>query len=206
MTSSIRYNFYPTVLNEYVRYLKNPSKDAFQQLINRINRVPIIDSELREKFSKGISFEAAVLKNKPHGFPQTLVDEVKGYLPAKWKTQQLVELIHGPIRFYGYLDVIGDQRVIDIKTTQTYMAGKHDTNFQHLYAYALREKGVKTMEYIICDFKQIYVEKYEVATYPYAELFQKMEAFAQFIEENKGRITDPKIRIEIKDSPQMSLF
>lgn len=206
MTSSIRYNFYPTILNEYVRYLKNPNSETFRQLINRINRVPILDDTLREKFAKGISFEAAVLKNKPHDFTQQLVDKAKELLPNKWKSQQLVELIHGPIRFYGYLDVIGDQRVIDIKTTQTYLPGKHETNFQNLYAYALREKGIKTMEYFICDFHQIYVERYDVSTYPFSHLLEKMESFTQFIEENKGQITDAKIRVETKNSSQMTLF
>lgn len=192
----LRYQFYPTLLNEYHRYATNPSQDTFDKLLNRINRVPITDPELLRKFGKGISFEDAVLKDKPHKFKTELVNEAKSMLPKRLKSQQFIQFIYKDIRFYGYADVVGDGRVIDIKTTQTHRPHRHDHNFQNLYLYALKEAGFRQMDYLICDFNQIYLETYNVETYDFGYLLNEMEQFAAFVEENKALITDKKILVE----------
>lgn len=192
----LRYQFYPTLLNEYHRYLTNPSKDAFDMLINRINRVPITDPELLKKFGKGISFESAVLKDKPHKFDPELVNGAREMLPTKLKSQQFIQFIHKNIRFYGYADVVGEGRVIDIKTTKTHRPNRHDFNFQNLYLYALKGAGFRQMDYLICDFNQLYVETYDVEVYDFNYLLNEMEQFATFVEEHKNLITDKKIFIE----------
>ena len=192
----LRYQFYPTLLNEYHRYLTNPSKAAFDKLIDRINRVPITDPELLAKFGKGVSFEDAVLKGKPHSFKPGLVSEAKKLLPTKLKSQQFIQFIHKNIRFYGYADVVGEGRVIDIKTTSTHRPNRHDLNFQNLYLYALKGAGFRQMDYLICDFNQLYVETYGVEGYDFGYLLNEMEQFADFVEEHKRLITDKKIIVE----------
>lgn len=192
----LRYQFYPTLLNEYHRYAANPTKEAFDELLGRINRVPITDPELLKKFGKGISFEDAVLKNKKHSFDSKLVNEAKKMLPKRHKSQQFIQFIHKEIRFYGYADVVGEGRVIDIKTTKTHRPNRHDYNFQNLYLYALKDVGFRKMDYLICDFEQLYVETYDIATYDFDYLLKEMEDFAAFVEEHKALITDKKILIE----------
>ncbi|MDP5121002.1 MAG: PD-(D/E)XK nuclease family protein [Spirosomaceae bacterium] len=192
----LRYQFYPTLLNEYHRYLANPSKDAFDMLINRINRVPITDPELLKKFGKGISFESAVLKDKPHQFAPELVSGAREMLPTKLKSQQFIQFTHKDIRFYGYADVVGEGRVIDIKTTKTHRPNRHDFNFQNLYLYALKDAGFRQMDYLICDFNKLYVETYDAEVYDFNYLLNEMEQFAAFVEEHKSLITDKKIFIE----------
>ncbi len=192
----LRYQFYPTLLNEYHRYLASPTKEAFSSLIDRINRVPITDSELLKSFGRGISFEDAVLKNKPHAFNSELVQEAKNLLPKKLKSQQFIQFIHKNIRFYGYADVVGESRVVDIKTTQNHRPNRHEHNFQNLYLYALKRAGFRRMDYLICDFSKIYVESYQVASYDFDLLLDEMEQFAVFLEDNKKFITDKKILVE----------
>lgn len=192
----LRYQFYPTLLNEYHRYLTNPTKEEFVKLLNRINRVPITDPELLKKFGKGISFEDAVLKDKPHNFNPELVKEAKELLPKRLKNQQFIQFIHKNIRFYGYADVVGDGRVIDIKTTKNHRPHRHDYNFQNLYLYALKNAGFRQMDYLICDFNEIYVESYRIASYDFTYLLNEMEQFSAFVEEHKSLITDKKIIVE----------
>jgi hypothetical protein len=200
----VRYQFYPTLLNEYHRYNNNPTPEGFKQLMNRINRVPDFDADLLAKFKKGISFEDAVLKNKSHNFSINLVEKAKELLPKRLKSQQLVQFIHKNIRFYGYADVVGERRVIDIKTTAQHRANRHDKNFQNLYLYGLRDARFQQMDYLICDFQEIYVETYRAENYDFDALLLEMEEFAHFVEAHRNQITDKKIIIE--EPPLFSFF
>ncbi len=192
------FHFYPTLLNAYRKYKANESAETFQSLINRINRVPETDPEILQKFKKGISFEDAVLKNKPSDIDPELIEQVKKLLPAKYKTQQKLSFQYRNIHFYGYADVVGDNRVIDLKSTSLHKPGRHDFNFQNLYLYALRNMGFRQMEYIICDFQEVYQEIYEIESYDFEPLLAKMEEFATFVLDNKDRIRDQKIMSEQK--------
>lgn len=190
------FNFYPTLLNEYHRFLKHPSEESKSKLLKRINRVPETDPAILAKFKKGISFESAVVKNKPGNFEPKLIEEAASLLPKRRKTQQLLSFKHKNIKFYGYADVLGEARVIDLKSTANHKAGRHDFNYQTLYLYSLIDAGFKSMEYIICDFEKIYVETYKASTYDFDSMLLEMESFRDFLIENKSQIRDKKIMVE----------
>jgi len=100
------------------------------------------------------------------------------------------------IQFYGYADVVGEGRVIDIKTTSSYKPLKFQFNFQMLYLYALKDKGCLQMDYLIYDFQKIYVESYFLSTFNFNPMLQQMTLFANFLEENRTLIKDRKIFVE----------
>jgi CRISPR/Cas system-associated exonuclease Cas4 (RecB family) len=107
-----------------------------------------------------------------------------------------IKFIHQNIQFYGFADVVGEGKVIDIKTTSSYKPNKFQYNFQNLYMYALKDKGCTEMEYIIYDFKEIHIETYSIATYDFSLMLHHMELFTEFLEENRPFITDKKIFVE----------
>ncbi|MGL4632435.1 MAG: hypothetical protein ACRCVT_14630, partial [Leadbetterella sp.] len=138
----------------------------------------------------------AVLKDKPSAFPKSIINEAKSLLPKKYTTQYKIDFVHDDIRFYGYADVVGDSRVIDIKTTRSYSSNKFHDNFQHLYLYGLRNFGYKQIEYHVYDFQRIHIEKYHMESIRFDKMIQQMEEFRKFLLENKPLITDPKIMVE----------
>jgi hypothetical protein len=187
------FQFYPTLLNEYHWYLTKPCSETKQKLLNKINRIPETDPAVLTKFRKGISFESAVLKNKAGGFDKELINEAATLLPQKRKTQVLLSFQHKNIKFYGYADVVGESRVIDLKSTANHKPGRHDLNYQNLYLYALQNAGFKSMEYIICDFEKIYVERYHLSEYDFDSMLKEMEGFRSFLTDNLELIRDKKI-------------
>jgi hypothetical protein len=192
----IRYKIYPTLLNSYQKYLNEQDETAKNQLINRINRINDYDLETLNRFKKGSSFEDAVLKNYRHEFDHSKVLELRDMLPEKYISQKLIKFSHKNIQFYGYADVVGDHKIIDIKTTSKYKAGKYANNFQNLYLYGLRELGFTKMQYLIYDFNEIHIESYDLDTFDFEPMLVKMEKFAGFLDENRTSIKDSKIFIE----------
>ncbi len=192
----IKYKVYPTLLNAYQSYAVNPSPEAKIKLLNRINRVNDFDADTLQKFRKGSSFEDAVLKNSSHDFEQVKVFEMRNMLPQNYISQQLIKFNHKNIQFYGYADVVGEHKIIDIKTTSKYTASKFESNFQNLYLYGLKDMGFTEMSYFVYDFHKIYVETYLLETYDFEPLLKKMEDFALFLEEHKDQITDSKIFVK----------
>ncbi len=170
----IKYKVYPTLLNAYQTYLLNPDQEASQKLLNRINRVNDFDAETLLRFKKGTSFEDAVLKNTRHDFDQRKVLELREMLPQKYVSQQLIKFNHKNIQFYGYADVVGEQKIIDIKTTSKYKAQKFENNFQNLYLYGLKDMGFTEMSYFIYDFDQIHIERYTLDQYDFKPLLQQI--------------------------------
>ncbi len=187
------FQVYPTLLNEFGKYLKSPDKPHYKQLLNRINRVPDFDEATLQRFRKGISFEQAVLGRKSHSFDPAIVEEVRAMLPGRRITQKLVQFTHQQIRFYGYADVVGERRVVDIKTTSSYQPGKYAFNFQNLYLYGLRKEGCERMDYIIYDFERVYQETYHLKDYDFGLMLHHMEMFGDFLKEHREHITDTKI-------------
>lgn len=192
----IKYKFYPTLLNEFSKYQKSKSAESKQKLLNRINRVIDFDVATLARFKKGVSFEDEVLKSKPKETDKEAIKETRLLLPKNYQTQQLVKFTHKEILFYGYADVVGESRVIDLKTTSNHKPGRHDFNFQNLYLFGLKDMGFKSMEYIIYDFNQIHVESYPIQDFDFNQYLTEMEAFAHFLEENRTLITDPKIFVK----------
>ena len=192
----IKYKVYPTLLNAYQAYLNNPSSDAKNKLLNRINRINDFDADTLQRFRKGSSFEDAVLKNVSHDFEVKKVLEMRAMLPQNYVSQQLIKFNHKNIQFYGYADVVGDNKIIDIKTTSRYSGAKFERNFQNLYLYGLKDMAFTEMSYFVYDFKEIHVETYAIDTFDFAAMLQKMEDFALFLEANKSLITDEKIFVK----------
>jgi CRISPR/Cas system-associated exonuclease Cas4 (RecB family) len=194
--SDIKYRLYPTLLNEFGKYLGCPTLEMRTQLLNRINRVRDFDDATLKRMKKGSNFEDAVLKKKPHVFENKIVEEIRNMLPTSRIEQMLIKFTHQNIQFYGFADVVGEGKVIDIKTTSSYKPNKFQHNFQNLYMYALKNKGCSSMEYIIYDFKEIHIETYSLATYEFGAMLHHMELFTEFLEENRPFITDKKIFVE----------
>ena len=194
--SDIKYRLYPTLLNEFGKYLGSPTLEMRTQLLNRINRVRDFDDATLKRMKKGSIFEDAVLKKKPHVFENKIVEEIRNMLPTSRIEQKPIKFTHQNIQFYGFADVVGEGKVIDIKTTSSYKPNKFQHNFQNLYMYALKDKGCSSMEYIIYDFKEIHIETYSLATYEFGAMLHHMELFTEFLEENRPFITDKKIFVE----------
>lgn len=192
----VKYRVYPTLLNEFQKFLQSPTEESKQRLLNRINRVQDFDVETLQKFKKGTSFEEAVVHTKVHNFDSNIINEAKMMLPTSKVLQMSVKFIHQNILFYGFADVVGEGRVIDIKTTSSYLPPKFLTNFQTLYLYGLKEQGCKQMEYLIYDFQNLHVETYSLETFDFSPMLKKMELFSDFLEENKFLIKDKKIFVE----------
>lgn len=192
----LSFQFYPTLLNEFSKYLKNPDEVQYRQLLNRINRVADFDAETLKRFQKGISFEDAVLKNKSHAYDPEIIASVRAMIPQRRVTQKLIQFTHRNIRFYGYADVVGERRVIDLKTTSNYQPGKFAFNFQNLYLYGLRNEGCVQMDYIIYDFEKVHVETYLACEYDFGLMLHQMELFTEFLNDNRKNIRDKKIFIE----------
>ncbi|MBK6977437.1 MAG: hypothetical protein IPH28_10360 [Cytophagaceae bacterium] len=194
--ADIRYRVYPTLLNEFAKFLSNPSLENRSALLNRINRVSDFDEQTLMKFRKGTSFEDAVLKDKKSDFDPEIIFRVKEMLPKNFVSQLAVKFNHADVQFYGFADVAGEGRVIDIKTTSSYKENKYKTNFQNLYLYALKDKGFSQMEYIIYDFETIKHEVYSLENYDFSLQLHYMEMFTEFLDENRRFITDKKIFVE----------
>ncbi len=189
----IKYKVYPTLLNAYQTYLYQPDESAKLKLLNRINRINDFDADTLLRFKKGSSFEDAVLKDVPHDFEHKKVLELRDMLPQQYISQKLIKFTHKTIQFYGYADVVGGHKIIDIKTTSKYKTNKYEDNFQNLYLYGLKDMGFTEMAYFIYDFHEIHIESYTIDNYDFEPMLQKMEDFSLFLEENKTQITDKKI-------------
>ena len=81
---------------------------------------------------------------------------------------------------------------VDIKTTSKYEAGCYATSHQNFYLPALSPRGVRTLRYVITDFKQVYCEEYD-RNLDLAHQEEQIEAFCRFLEDNRPAITDSRI-------------
>lgn len=197
-----KFRIYPTLLDAYSNYCnsdivyeryygwsENPpctqgefEEKQFQELIDRINRVPF-DSE---KADRGTCFneivDALIERRKPNGmdvertndnlcykvsfnnrtfaFPIALCREFADYYKGAL-TQQRVSAIlptaFGPVEVYGVIDELMPASVHDIKTTGNYSVGKFKDHHQHLiYPYCLIQGGndVRVFEYNVLEFNR----------------------------------------------------
>lgn len=195
----IRYQIYPTLLNQFHKYLLVKSQEpeneqvARQELLDRINRVPITDEELLKKFKRGNNFEKAVIEFADHDFDENLVEKVRSLLPRRAFKQKYISFEYENIKFYGYADIVGENRIIDIKTTSDYSGNAHQYNFQTLYLFGMKEQNFQTMEYIITDLKEVFIEKYTLENFDFQPMLDEMILFTEFLEQNRAEITDTKI-------------
>lgn len=206
------YRFYATLLDSYQWYLSSEKEEAFQEFIDKLNRVPFV-SEAAEKGTafnevvdmviKGevVTVEADMYIHGRFGFDKKIVDEVVLNLPGaipQVRTSALLQTERGLVELYGYIDeLLPACVVVDIKTTSSYTLPKYLKNWQHIvYPYCLKEHNNTdfVFSYLITDFKEVYTE-----TYQYKEdrdlprLKNICEELIGFIEQHRHLITDTKL-------------
>lgn len=186
----VSYRFYPSLLNVFSRYVRGGNLSA-QELIDSINRVPTPTTPAQER---GISFEEAIVKGTDEArFNPEIISKVRKLLPRPIvDTQVYCQWEIEDVLFYGYVDLIGKFKAVDLKTTASYQPGRYVHNHQNLYLHALKRKGIKLMEYVITDFENVYVESYAL-THPIDRQLEEIRLFKAFLEEHRPLITDKKI-------------
>jgi hypothetical protein len=204
------YRLYPTLLNSYNLYL-NQSRDSNGkiivdeiEMIERINRVkkPTTHSQ-----QKGIDFEKAVtLGLNEDAFPDGIIDKARNLLPAKYKTQLYLESRYKNSIIYGYVDGAGEQKAFDLKSTSFYEPGRFQKNHQNLYLLGLQKIGIKQLDYVVTDFKDVYVESYNLSNYDFNPLYEQIESFTKFLDDHKKFIVDKKIFDRKSGNNQLSIF
>ena len=194
----IQYRFYPSLLNTFSRYLQGGNLSV-QALVDTINRVPSPTTMAQER---GISFEEAIVKGTDEErFNGEIIKKVRKLLPRPIvDTQVFCQWEVEDVLFYGYVDLIGKFKAVDLKTTSSYQPGRYLHNHQNLYLHALKRKGIKLMEYVITDFTDVYVESYAL-THPIDRQLEEIRLFKAFLEEHRPLITDKKIFVAPGESP-----
>lgn len=189
MPDPIHYRFYPTLLNTFARFQKGYVNE--QELLDRINRVPIPQTQAQ---ARGVSFEEAVIKGTDEDFfDPEILREVRSLLPRPMvDTQVYCQYQLGDVLLYGYVDVIGRTLAVDMKTTARYTPGRFTFDHQNFYLLALRPKGVRSLRYVITDFKKVYQENYDLAT-DFSVQIQQVQLFCEFLENHRPAISDTKI-------------
>ncbi len=162
-----------------------------QALIDSINRVPTPTTVAQER---GVSFEEAIVKGTDENrFDPEIIKKVRKLLPRPIvDTQVFCQWEIEDVLFYGYVDLIGKFKAVDLKTTGSYQKDRYLFNHQNLYLHALKRKGIKLMEYVITDFTDVYVESYAL-THPIDRQLEEIRLFKAFLEEHRPLITDKKI-------------
>ncbi len=194
----INYRFYPSLLNVFSRYVRGGNLSA-QELIDSINRVPTPTTAAQER---GTSFEEAIVKGTDEArFDPEIIKRVRKLLPRPIvDTQVYCQWQIDDVLFYGYVDLIGKFKAVDLKTTASYQPGRYVHNHQNLYLHALKRKGIKLMEYVITDFNDVYVESYAL-THPIDKQLEEIRLFKAFLEEHRSLITDKKIFVGAGEDP-----
>jgi len=194
MSSKVAYRFYPSLLNTYSRYLQG--KLSEQDLLDRINRVPIPQTEAQKR---GVSFEDAVLKGMGvEHFDKEILAAVRRRLPQPIvKTQVYCQYQLADALVYGFVDILGKNEAVDLKTTSYYEPDRFQQDHQNFYLPALISRGVQQMRYLITDFKQVYEEIYPADT-DFAGQLEELYSFKTFLDERRDLITDAKIFVDSK--------
>ncbi len=185
----MKYKVYPTLLNLYARFEKGLASG--QELLDRINRVPVPQTEAQ---AKGVSFEDAVLKGTDEElFDPDVIIRSRALLPRPVvATQVYCEHLVGETLFYGFVDVLGRNLAVDLKSTAKYTEGRFEEDHQNLYLPALQKKGVRTLRYVITDFSDLFTEEYDLST-DFSVQYRQILAFTEFLEQHRAQITDRRI-------------
>ena len=186
----LQYRFYPTLLNTFSRFL-NGANLTEQQVLDAINRVPFPTTQAQQR---GISFEETLIKGtNEEQFDASILQKMRRLLPRPIvETQVYCQWQIDDVLFYGYVDLIGKYKAVDIKTTGSYQTGRYLFNHQNLYLHALKQRGIKLMEYLVTDFTDVYVESYAL-THSIERQLEEIRLFKTFVDEHRDQITDQKI-------------
>ena len=205
------YRIYPTLLNSFALYESQITDSQGRimvdsgEMINRINRVKRPTTQAQQK---GIDFEKAVVTGEnEESFKESVIEKARELLPAKYKTQFYCETQYKQCKIYGYVDLVGGSRAVDLKSTRRYEPNRFALNHQNLYLLGLSKWGVKTLDYVITDFEEIYQETYHIDSYDFTPLYQQIDNFVDFLNQHRRMIRDKKIFLDKKtDSNQLSMF
>ena len=207
---------YPTLIDSYQYFLD--SEMELQEMLDRINRVerPISEAALRGsalndfmdhyitkvmehrkiKIREVDHYEYTFKENK-YCFPVDLCNDLYKHIVGSLiqiKVSKEIVTTSGIVQLYGYLDYVNQFKITDIKTTSRYQFPKYQKNFQHkAYLYCLQDSGINEFEYLVTDFNNIYVEKYDWNRYMLESLRSQLDGFLDFIDKHRDYITDEKI-------------
>lgn len=198
-------------------------KEQFHGLIDRINRVPFESEAADKGTVFNEVVDCLIENRQPRDDMKFETDKSRGVIVANFKdytfefplklclafrdyfkdalTQVYVsatlETKYGTVELYGYIDELLPVKVCDIKTTSRYSAFKYRKGWQHLvYPYCLIVGGdlINEFEYTVTDFRNVWKETYLFEPDRDIQLLiNHVEQFIEFLEANKGLITDKKI-------------
>jgi hypothetical protein len=204
------YRIYPTLLNSFA-YYEAQTLDSqgnilvnTQEMLDRINRVKKPTTQAQQR---GIDFEKAVVTGENEDeFKEGVIEKARELLPPKYKTQFYTEAQYKNCKIYGYVDLVGGDRAVDLKSTRHYEPNRFALNHQNLYLLGLSKWGVKTLDYVITDFEEIYQETYRIDSYDFTPLYQQIDNFVDFLNQHRRMIRDKKIFDNKTDTNQLTLF
>ena len=201
---------YPTLLNTFSLFLHEKTNSEgnlmvdLQEMLDRINRVPRPTTEAQQK---GIDFEKAITTGaNEEMFSEYVIEKTRALLPPRYKTQVYTETRYKDCIIYGYVDIVGNNKAIDLKSTRVYTGPKFEYNHQNLYLLGLQNYGIKTLDYVITDFSEVYVESYHIDSYNFSDLYKEIDAFSDFVNSHRKQIRDKKLFVAEDDHSQLSLF
>lgn len=204
------YRIYPTLLNSFALFEEKTTDSQGEiivdmwEMIDRINRVKKTTTVAQQK---GIDFEKAVVTGENEDdFKEGIIEKARALLPSKYKTQFYSEAKYKNCLIYGFVDLVGGDRAVDLKSTRRYEPNRFEFNHQNLYLLGLKKYGVKSLDYVITDFEEVYQEKYTFDAYDFKPLYQQIDNFVDFIEQHRKLIKDKKIFDNKTDNNQLSLF
>lgn len=204
------YKLYPTLLNSFSLYL-NQVKDSSGKLlvdeIELIERINKVKKPATEAQTTGINFEKAVLLGENEElFDEVIIEKARNLIPKKFKTQVYLESRYKNTQIYGFVDGVGENIAFDLKSTQSYSPGRFAKNHQNLYLLGLQSFGIKQLDYVITDFKEVYLESYHLDDYDFEPLYNEILSFVDFLNENRKFIRNKKIFDSKSVDNQLSLF
>lgn len=206
-----KYRFYCTLLDSYSWYLQSEQDEAFQDFINKLNRVPFTSNAaekgkaFNELVDAGQLIEGAkivkdVVKYKGFDFKRSVLNEFVGYFKgaiSQVYTSTTLQTNNGLIELYGYADKVLQDTCFDIKTTGRYEFPKFISGWQHrVYPFCFNQNGifVDKFEYTVTDFNNFYKETYFYnSERDIAAIKNICESLVDFIELHRSLITDKKI-------------
>ena len=238
----VRFNIYPSILDAFQGYLDSSevyqkyygmseepvmseeefSDKQYEELINRINRVPfeseaadkgtafneVIDCILLNKKSDKMDISSnketgqitVIYKTNTFVFPIALCIEIAQYyngaIPQVFVSSDL-QTKYGTVNLYGYIDYLLPFTACDLKTTSKYEVGKYRKSWQRfVYLYCLNKSGnkINEFEFNATDFKATFTELYTYNDAEYEKALTDIcERFIEFMFINEELITDKKI-------------